>query len=111
MGGNFCNFLFGVCYSLSCVAQKTLVFEPVHNFPILLVSHATESYHKGTKEKVSDNMSTNSYLHFSWEKACLVGYVKHIGHIVSFFFDRYLAEGVLCQNLTCGSDPCMMLGR
>ena len=81
MGGIFCNFSFDVCHSLSCVAQKTLAFEPVH---ILFHPIATESYHKGIKERKSDNMSTKSYLHLSWEKACLVGHVKPIGHTKGF---------------------------
>ena len=93
MGRYFCNFLFFVCHSLGCVAQKTLEFEPVHIFFIPLVSHATESYHKGIEERISDNKSTISYLHLTWEKARLVGHVQHSGYIVRVFSGWAFAGG------------------
>ena len=37
------------------------------------------------EERISDDMSTNSYLYLSWEKACLVGCMNHIGHIARVF--------------------------
>ena len=54
---------------------------------------ATESYHKVIEERISDYMSTNSYLHLSWERARLVGNVKHIGYIVRVFLGWSLAAG------------------